>query len=140
MREALVNTIVHTDYILSGIISIEKGNDYFEFENPGNLRVPFEVAKLGGESDQRNPIIHKIFSLVGLGERTGSGLNMIVNVWKQKGWTDPYLEEIAEIMQLKSNTIKKYLKNLKDNGIIYREGNNRNGKWLIAEDKEEYNK
>lgn len=34
VREALVNSIVHTDYILSGIISVEKGLNYFKFENP----------------------------------------------------------------------------------------------------------
>lgn len=190
VREALVNSIVHANYMAGGSISVEKGFDYFKFENPGNLRIPFEIAKKGGESDQRNPIIHKIFSLVGLGERTGSGLNMIVKVWKRKNWKEPILkevdglerieiilemtnqnplinppinqpinplinltetqqkiiilllqkntikiDEIASLLALKANTIKKNIKELKNKKIVEREGNTRNGKWIIMMEK-----
>ena len=204
VREALVNTLVHCNYILGGSITIEKGFNYFKFENPGNLRIPFEIAKRGGESDQRNPVIHKIFALVGLGERTGSGLNMIVKVWDNKKWEEPLLsevyglertnlilqmtnrlksnppielheneqhiyvcdtknplikstnsplinlsktqtnileivarnryikvDEIAKLLELKPNTIKKNIKKLKEYKILAREGTTRNGMWKV---------
>lgn len=106
---------------------------------------------------------------------------MILKVWQDKKWEEPYLEEIyglervklnlkmkqvnpplsqplnlnkilnlisenpnikideiANIMNLKPNTIKKYIRILKDEGLIYREGNNRIGKWMVAEAKEKY--
>lgn len=79
VREALVNTLVHAQYFQSGNIVIEKGVNYFVFANPGDMRVPFNRAKQGGESDPRNRLIHKIFSLVGLEERAGSGIFKIAN-------------------------------------------------------------
>lgn len=204
VREALVNCLVHTNYILGGSISVEKGFNYFKFENPGDLRIPFQVAKKGGESDQRNPIIHKIFALVGLGERTGSGINMMVKVWEKKNWKEPILyqvdgvertqlflqmitktkqnppmklmenpqmdydtevnnppiestneqlinltktqlmiiqlvarnnnmkiDEIAKVLGIKPNTVKKNIKKLKEYKLLEREGTTRNGCWKV---------
>ncbi|MBF0433593.1 MAG: hypothetical protein HQK83_20105 [Fibrobacteria bacterium] len=45
----------------------------FYFRNPGMMRVPAEIALEGGESDCRNQTLHKLFLLLGLGERAGSG-------------------------------------------------------------------
>ena len=58
--------------------------NYFKFANPGNMRISIEDALKGGQSDPRNPILHKMFSYLGYGERAGSGLPMINNVWKEK--------------------------------------------------------
>ena len=40
------------------------------------MRIPIEDALKGGQSDPRNPILHKMFSHLGYGERAGSGLPM----------------------------------------------------------------
>ena len=45
------------------------------------MRVPPEQAMLGGESDCRNRTLHKLFLLIGLGERAGSGLPKIRHGW-----------------------------------------------------------
>ena len=34
-----------------------------------------------------------MFSYLGYGERAGSGLSMINDVWKEKGWVIPKIEE-----------------------------------------------
>ena len=123
-----------------------------------------------------------MFSYLGYGERAGSGLPMINNVWKEKGWILPEIkesfnpnrttlilitksqsplinplinppinqpieltetqqkiilvlsknntikiDEIANILELKSNTIKKNIKQLKDMKIIERKGTTRKG-------------
>lgn len=93
VREGLANSLVHTDYSSSGSIVIEKGYDYFKFSNPGNLRVPADIAMAGGRSDPRNGILHQMFSHLGFGERAGSGLFMISSVWKNKNWIKPELKD-----------------------------------------------
>ena len=89
VREALTNSLVHFQIDESGSIVVEKGEKYFKFANPGNMRVPIEDAWKGGQSDPRNPVLHKIFSYLGYGERAGSGLSKIKTVWKEKDWIAP---------------------------------------------------
>lgn len=96
IREALTNTLVHADYNESGSILIEKDNNTFIFSNPGNLRIPKERALKGGESDPRNPTLHKMFSLIGIGERAGSGLVTIQAAWRKQHWQHPILEEVVQ--------------------------------------------
>lgn len=93
VREALANCLVHFQVDGSGSIVVEKGEKYFKFANPGTMRVPVEQAFKGGKSDPRNPLLHRMFSYLGFGERAGSGLSMINSVWKEKGWILPEIEE-----------------------------------------------
>lgn len=93
LREALLNTIIHADYFTKGNIIVEKNINEYKFINPGLLRIPLEKAIGGGTSDARNKNIFKIFSLLGLGERSGFGLENIHNTWKKYKWELPSLEE-----------------------------------------------
>lgn len=93
LREALLNTIIHADYFTKGNIIVEKNKNEFKFVNPGLLRIPLEKAIGGGTSDARNKNIFKIFSLLGLGERSGFGLENIHNTWRKYQWELPTLEE-----------------------------------------------
>lgn len=62
--------------------------------NPGNLRITREEALKGGVSDPRNENIFKMFNLLGIGERAGSGLENIQLAWKEQEWLAPDLEEL----------------------------------------------
>jgi len=93
LREALVNTLVHSDYSGDRGIVVEKEKMYFKFSNPGTLRVSLRQAKKGGVSDPRNKNMFKIFSLLGLGERAGSGIENIHKAWKDQHWKAPELYE-----------------------------------------------
>lgn len=93
LESGLANCLIHTDYSESGSIIIEKGPDYFKFSNPGNSRIPIDIAMKGGRSDPRNVILHQMFSYLGYGERAGSGLYMISTVWKEKNWIKPEMED-----------------------------------------------
>ncbi len=93
IREALSNCLIHAQFDESGSIVVEKRQNYFKFANPGNMRVPIDEAFKGGQSDPRNPLLHKMFSYLGYGERAGSGLSMINDIWKEKGWIVPRIEE-----------------------------------------------
>ncbi len=93
VREAVANALIHADYRLPRGIVIERGKTYFKFSNPGTLRITLEEALRGGISDPRNKNIFKMFNLLGIGERAGSGLENIQLTWKEQEWTAPDLEE-----------------------------------------------
>lgn len=96
VREAVANALIHADYRLSRGIVIEKGKTYFKFSNPGNLRITREEALKGGISDPRNENIFKMFNLLGIGERAGSGLENIQLAWREQEWLAPDLEELYD--------------------------------------------
>ena len=96
LREAFINAIVHADYTQRSSILIVKRPDMFGFRNPGLMRVPIEVAIKGGESDCRNRTLHKMFMLIGFGERAGSGIPKIYSGWESQNWTKPLLYEKNE--------------------------------------------
>jgi ATP-dependent DNA helicase RecG len=96
VREAVANALIHADYRLPRGIVIEKGKTYFKLSNPGNLRITREEALKGGISDPRNENIFKMFNLLGIGERAGSGLENIQLAWKEQEWLAPDLEELYD--------------------------------------------
>lgn len=93
LREALANALIHANYSGTQGIVIEKETMAFKFSNPGTLRISMEQALRGGISDPRNPNLFKMFFLIGVGERAGSGLGNIQLAWKQQNWRNPQLVE-----------------------------------------------
>ncbi|WP_199426087.1 ATP-binding protein [Thermaerobacillus caldiproteolyticus] len=89
LHEALINALVHADYSGEGGIVIEKEQDVFRFSNPGLFRIPIDHAFSGGMSNLRNPNLFKMFILIGLCKRAGSGLKHIEITWKQHQWKQP---------------------------------------------------
>lgn len=61
--------------------------------NPGNFRIEIDAAKSGGVSDPRNGAMLKMFNLIDIGERAGSGIPNIFRVWREQGWTAPVISE-----------------------------------------------
>jgi predicted HTH transcriptional regulator len=81
LREALANALIHADYYGRRGIVIEKTKTNILFANPGICRPGIKEALNGGVSDPRNPSIFKMFALIDIGERVGSGLFNIRAVW-----------------------------------------------------------
>ena len=93
LREALANCLIHADYHgLRGIV-IRKEADKLILANPGYIRTGKKQMLLGGESDPRNKALMKMFNLINIGERAGSGVPNIFNVWADEGWEEPIIEE-----------------------------------------------
>ena len=93
LREALVNTLVHADHQSTLPITVIRRKEAFVFSNPGLLRVPRDQLYQGGVSDARNPTLLKMFQLLGLGERAGSGFQKIVRAWREQNWLVPLVAE-----------------------------------------------
>ncbi|MDO4318602.1 MAG: putative DNA binding domain-containing protein [Lachnospiraceae bacterium] len=96
LREALANCLINADYYGRQGVVITKRKDSFTFSNPGGFRIDLDAAKIGGISDPRNASLIKMFSLVEIGERAGSGIPNIYNVWKKQGWVPPIIDESFE--------------------------------------------
>jgi len=93
VREALVNALIHADHRGQGGIIIEKYRDRFEFSDPGALLIGVEQILRGGVSECRNRALQVMFSLVGYGERAGSGWDKIRQGWSSQNWRAPSIEE-----------------------------------------------
>ncbi|MBQ7838240.1 MAG: putative DNA binding domain-containing protein [Clostridia bacterium] len=93
VREALANCLINSDYHgTRGIVIINKP-DEITISNPGGFRIELEAAKSGGISDPRNTVLMKMFTLIDIGERAGSGIPNIYSVWNKQGWSAPAISE-----------------------------------------------
>jgi len=96
LREALANCLINADYYGRQGLVIVKKKDVITLSNPGGFRIDVETAKSGGVSDPRNSTLIKMFNLIDIGERSGSGIPNIFSVWKKQGWPAPLITESFE--------------------------------------------
>ncbi len=96
LREALANCLVNADYYgRQGLVIIKK-RDVITMANPGSFRIEVDAAKSGGISDPRNATMLKMFNMIDIGERAGSGIPNIFRVWHEQGWPAPMITEQLE--------------------------------------------
>ena len=101
IREAFVNLIIHSDYLLDAVtLKIIKTADGFEFTNPGILKLPIDEIFKGGNSKPRNPHMQTMLRMVGFGDNAGSGFPTILHVWNGEGWVEPELNEDTRLNQV----------------------------------------
>ena len=103
VREALMNCISNADFsISSGIVVLCKPSG-LTLSNPGDIRVGLDEMLAGGVSDSRNKGIMKMFNLLGIGERAGSGVPRIMKIWKELDFDEPEFEEKLETCRTRIN-------------------------------------
>lgn len=96
IREILLNTLANADYYGRCGVVIKKYKDRFVFENPGTFRISINEAIDGGVSDPRNAAILKMFSMIDIGERAGSGIPGVVSVWEKTFGVAPvYIQRVS---------------------------------------------
>lgn len=89
----MANCLINADYHgLRGIV-VRKELDKLVLANPGYIRTGKKQMRLGGESDPRNKALMNMINLINIGERAGSGVPNIFNVWADEGWEEPVIEE-----------------------------------------------
>ena len=93
LREALANALIHADYYDRRGLVIQKWPDKIRIANPGAFRINVQEALVGGVTDPRNESLIKMFNLINVGERAGSGLPSIRTVWQKQGWQEPEIVE-----------------------------------------------
>lgn len=77
LREAVVNAVVHRDYLMSSAsIIIRIFDDRVEIDSPG-LPLGFDVTDPeSGRSVIRNQVIASVFEVIGFIERYGTGISL----------------------------------------------------------------
>ncbi len=93
LREALANTLIHCAYTVKGNITIDRFPDRIVMSNPGTMLVSLDEYHEGGHSVCRNPVLQKMFVFLGVGEKSGSGADIISKGWIENGWIMPSIEE-----------------------------------------------
>ena len=83
VTEALVNALIHRDYIVMGAeIHIDMYDDRLEISSPGGMYEGSAIQERDIEnikSERRNPVIADLFHRMRYMERRGSGLKKILN-------------------------------------------------------------
>lgn len=93
IREALANCLANADFNFPRGIVITKNPNAIIIENPGSIIIGKAQMLRGGVSEPRNKVIMKMFNLVRIGERAGSGVPDIFDAWEEAGWIPPTVEE-----------------------------------------------
>lgn len=94
--EAIANCLINADYYgTCGLVIIRTQNE-IRISNPGGFRIAPETAKAGGISDPRNATLMKMFNLIDIGRRAGSGIPNIYAAWKNQSWNEPEIVESFE--------------------------------------------
>lgn len=102
VREALLNAVSHRNYQLGGSIFIRQYCDRLEIDSPGGFPPGITADNILNRQLARNRTIAKIFSLCGLVERAGQGMNLIFEISIKEAkplpdfsGTDQYLVKIT---------------------------------------------
>ncbi len=93
LREALANCLMNADFFEPRGVVIKLEDHKLTLENPGYIRVGKRQILLGGVSDPRNKGLMKMFNLIDIGERAGSGVPDILNTWEDEGFETPQIIE-----------------------------------------------
>lgn len=93
LREILVNSIIHADYKIEDSLKIIKYSNYFEFHNPGGLKISKMEFFNGGYSKPRNENIEFLFRMINLCERAGTGIPKVLKVTNERKFKFPEIED-----------------------------------------------
>ncbi|PZX10372.1 ATP-dependent DNA helicase RecG [Breznakibacter xylanolyticus] len=95
LREALINAMVHRDYVNQGRdIKVGIYDDIVNIVSPGGLPHSITMEDVfNGRSEARNRVVAHIFKELGLIEQWGSGINRIIRVCEESGLESPKIEE-----------------------------------------------
>lgn len=104
IREALVNSLMHAYYDADFPIKITTYQDYYEFINPGEMRITVPEFILGGTSKIRNTTISTFLRRIGISEKAGSGGPKIFDV------AEKYSLRLPEISRKQDRTIVRIWK------------------------------
>ena len=87
-----MNCITNANYFERCGIVCQWTEDALVIANPGDFRMPLEMARRPGTSDPRNSVLLKLFALIESGERAGSGMSKIYAGWAEAGYAEPLYE------------------------------------------------
>ena len=121
LREAVINSIAHRDYVTPSNVQVEIYDDRIEIWNPGRLLPGITIEDLYKKEHKsviRNRLIAQVFYDIGYIEKYGSGTIKIIDLCKQHGIPLPEFKEVSggfSIIFRKDIYTEEYLRGLKLN-------------------------
>lgn len=89
LREAIVNALTNANWFdRRGVVCVWN-DEAITIANPGDFRMPIEEARKPGSTDPRNEAMMRMFAMVEIGERAGSGMDKIFGGWEWAGYEAP---------------------------------------------------
>ena len=103
LREALINAIVHRDYLMSGSdIKIAVYDSKVEITSPGTFPKGITLDEIiSGRSEIRNRVIARVFKEAELIEQWGRGIQQIYRLCLDNGLLKPDIIESGMFVQLR---------------------------------------
>lgn len=100
IREAIVNAVVHRDYLSPSKVQVRVFDDYIEIWNPGELPKGWTVEKLRQEHESipKNPLLFKQLFWVKYVEDVGGGTLDIINECKEWDIAEPEFKDTGTAM------------------------------------------
>ncbi len=99
IREIVMNMIIHRDYRSSSDSVVKIFDHKIEFYNPGRLPETITITDLHNntyQSTPRNKLLADVFKNLGHIEKYGSGIQRIINYFKQEELPIPDFRNISE--------------------------------------------
>jgi len=95
LREAVINALIHKDYLSTAEIQIKIYDDRLWIWNSGKLpkQLTIESLKTEHSSFPKNPLIASVFYYAGFIERWGSGTKRMIDLCKAQGLPEPEFKE-----------------------------------------------
>lgn len=100
VREAFINCLTYCDYLLGGVLRIDRRTDRIVMRNPGNLRIPPERIYSGDYTLARNSTVQKMLRMIGFGDNIGSGFSKILKAWRSLRYPTPVILEQQEVNEV----------------------------------------
>ncbi len=86
LREALINAVIHTNYLEEGTsVTVEVYDDRVEVSNFGGLPARLKKEQFGKKSVRRNPLVADLMARAGYIERMGTGIKKMRALVKAEG-------------------------------------------------------
>jgi predicted HTH transcriptional regulator len=93
IHEAVANALVHAFYGSQSMVKIVRSADGITVTNSGVFLIDKDIAIEGGTTEARNPTLMRIFGLVRIADRAGSGLCSMYSSWRKAFGVSPQLDE-----------------------------------------------
>ncbi len=123
LREAVINAVIHRDYLSLGQVQVRLHDDRLEVWSPGTLPPNLTPDALLGPhgSFPRNPTLARVFYYSGLIEQWGTGTLKILCLCREQGLPEPLFEEHGASFRLTFLKDPYTLERLREMGLNERQ-------------------
>jgi len=101
IRELILNTVIHRNYMMSSCVQVAVYDDRVEISSPGSLFGTLTLQEaLSGRSSIRNKVIAGVCEKLGVVEGWGTGLKRIIDVCHEMNIREPEFLEIGDLLRV----------------------------------------